>query len=223
MKLRYLHIQNLPPLEDVTLHFGHEAMLGRQCAIHFVVGVNGSGKSRLLLALAEIVLALEARRWPAFPFSIVYDRGGVFPQTVAIHKPNHGSQGAYFATLRALPENPYASDPPETWADWLKLHPQARASDSTLTVSEYPDGYLPDSTSMATLLPVAVLAATSGVTQAWEELLDRYEDTETQADPSLPTLPEGLILSLKSGHVAGRLTETPPPDPGACASPTRGS
>jgi photosystem II stability/assembly factor-like uncharacterized protein len=33
----------------------------------------------------------------------------------------------------------------------------------------------------------------------------------------------GLILSLKSGHVAGRLTETPPPDPGACASPTRGS
>jgi ABC-type transport system involved in cytochrome c biogenesis ATPase subunit len=59
MRLRYLKITDLPPLENVEVHFQHEDILGRQCAIRFVVGVNGAGKSRLLRALTEIFVQLE--------------------------------------------------------------------------------------------------------------------------------------------------------------------
>ncbi len=48
MRLRYLHIPDLVPLRNITITFGHEPILGRECTIHFIVGVNGTGKSRLL-------------------------------------------------------------------------------------------------------------------------------------------------------------------------------
>lgn len=47
----------------------------RDCAIRFVVGLNGSGKSNLLRAVAEVFLALaEGRRTP-FPVQMVYELG----------------------------------------------------------------------------------------------------------------------------------------------------
>jgi ABC-type transport system involved in cytochrome c biogenesis ATPase subunit len=75
VRLRYLHLPKLPPLEDITIRFGYEPVLGRAYAMHFVVGVNGTGKSRLLRALAEIFLCME--RGIAIPFAVtlVYDFG----------------------------------------------------------------------------------------------------------------------------------------------------
>ncbi len=58
MRLRYLYLPDLPPLSDATITFGHEPVLGRDCTIHFIAGINGTGKSRLLRALAEIFLRL---------------------------------------------------------------------------------------------------------------------------------------------------------------------
>ncbi|BBL58892.1 AAA family ATPase [Methylomonas koyamae] len=58
MKLRYLHLQDYPPIKDIKVLFASGSPLQRDCAIRFVVGVNGSGKSNLLRALAEVFLAL---------------------------------------------------------------------------------------------------------------------------------------------------------------------
>ena len=53
MRLRYLHLQNYPPISDIKVCFASGSPLDRECAIRFVVGVNGSGKSNLLRAVAE--------------------------------------------------------------------------------------------------------------------------------------------------------------------------
>src|SRR5260370_39990345 len=79
MRLRYLHIPDLPPLKDVAISFGHEPVLGRECTIHFIVGVNGTGKRSLLRALTEVFLHLEQKDVPPFPVSIAYDLGRNLP------------------------------------------------------------------------------------------------------------------------------------------------
>jgi len=79
MRLRYLHIPELPPLHNIEITFGHEPILGRACTIHFIAGVNGSGKSRLLRALAEIFLSLSESEVPPFPVTIAYDLGRNLP------------------------------------------------------------------------------------------------------------------------------------------------
>src|SRR5260370_7103109 len=73
--MRYLHLPELLGLEDMSIRFGDEPILGRACAIHFVVGVNGSGKSRLLRALAEVFLCMERGIQIPFPLTLVYDLG----------------------------------------------------------------------------------------------------------------------------------------------------
>ena len=48
MKLRYFHLQDRPPLQDISITFDQSDILERVCAIHFVVGVNGSGVHRAI-------------------------------------------------------------------------------------------------------------------------------------------------------------------------------
>ncbi|MEZ4885803.1 MAG: hypothetical protein R3E32_13800 [Chitinophagales bacterium] len=77
MRLRYLSLRDAPPLQDLAIPFWQEMVLGRACAIRFVVGVNGSGKSRLLQALAQIFLTIERFPSAELPFyvTLVYDLG----------------------------------------------------------------------------------------------------------------------------------------------------
>ena len=82
MRLRYLHLKNYPPINDIKVCFASGSPLDRECAIRFVVGVNGSGKSNLLRAVAEIFLSLSDLRVPAFPVSLIYELG-------LRDKPNH--------------------------------------------------------------------------------------------------------------------------------------
>src|SRR4051812_43474517 len=75
MRLRYLHLENYPPFNDVAVPFASISPMGRECAIHFVVGINGSGKSTLLRALAEVFLSLADQSLPQFPVSLIYELG----------------------------------------------------------------------------------------------------------------------------------------------------
>ncbi|ACK44925.1 conserved hypothetical protein [Shewanella baltica OS223] len=75
MRLRYLHLQNYPPIKDISVCFASGSPLNRECAIRFVVGVNGSGKSNLLRAVTEVFLALADQRLPPFPVTLVYELG----------------------------------------------------------------------------------------------------------------------------------------------------
>jgi predicted ATPase len=75
MKLRYIHIKNYPPIDDMHVVFSSNSLLEKECSIRFVVGMNGSGKSNLLRAVAEVFLALADERMPPFPCSMVYELG----------------------------------------------------------------------------------------------------------------------------------------------------
>lgn len=75
MRLRYLHLQNYPPISDIKVCFASGSPLARECAIRFVVGVNGSGKSNLLRAVAEVFLALADGQRTLFPVQLVYELG----------------------------------------------------------------------------------------------------------------------------------------------------
>ena len=97
MRLRYLRLSNLPPLQDIRAVFRQEPLLNRACAIRFVVGVNGTGKTRLLLALAEVFLHLERGNIPPFPVTLAYDIGtGSDARTVLLHSPNGGPAKGVF-------------------------------------------------------------------------------------------------------------------------------
>src|SRR3989442_15111271 len=75
MRLRYLHVRNYPPLEDVELSFQKPILPERECSIRFVVGVNGSGKTHLLQAVAEAFLAMARQRPTHFPVTLIYELG----------------------------------------------------------------------------------------------------------------------------------------------------
>ncbi|HGH3377073.1 TPA: AAA family ATPase [Enterobacter ludwigii] len=75
MRLRYLRLQNYPPISDIKVCFASGSPLARECAIRFVVGVNGSGKSNLLRAVAEVFLALADGQRTLFPVQLVYELG----------------------------------------------------------------------------------------------------------------------------------------------------
>jgi len=97
MRLRYLHLQNYPPISDVKVCFASGSPLGRECAIRFVVGVNGSGKSNLLRAVAEVFLSLADLRVPQFPVSLVYELGerdSTNHRTLLLHCPGNRQQAS---------------------------------------------------------------------------------------------------------------------------------
>lgn len=173
MRLRYLHLQDLQPLDDLEIPFGYERVLGRDCAIRFVVGVNGSGKSSLLRAVASIFLALEARRLPSFPVTLAYDLGsGAEARTIVLHHPGLSASDArlieFFPALHP------------SIGDWTWL--EALSNTSTYTDLEVPypirsgpyrGDDLPGAGSINAYLPQVVLAYTSGATDAWTAIFTR--------------------------------------------------
>ena len=100
MRLRYVRLQQDAPLSDVEMRFRQESVLGRAYAIHFIVGVNGSGKSRLLRALTEAFLELHKRSLPKFPITLAFELGSPSAGTenphrlCYLHHPNKGESEA---------------------------------------------------------------------------------------------------------------------------------
>ena len=95
MRLRYLSLKNYPPLNDIAISFSAESPLQRDCAIRFVVGVNGSGKTHLLQAITETFLCLARQQKPNFPVTLIYELGkGKQARTVIFNNPgDHGKPG----------------------------------------------------------------------------------------------------------------------------------
>lgn len=81
MRLRYLSIDRYTPLSNVKINFSNKApwpVLGdenNRCGIHFIAGLNGSGKSHLLRAISSIFLAMADGQLPGFPFTLIYELG----------------------------------------------------------------------------------------------------------------------------------------------------
>lgn len=179
MRLRYLYLPNLPPLDDIEIRFGYEPVLGRACALHFVVGVNGSGKSRLLRALAEIFLCME--RGVAIPFdaTLVYDLGPgeAYPEDGQSNETDKAKAQLHHTVYlsRRGPEQTLLIDfdyiPPASPGedhDWVAFASQdwKREPLPGYRVRQtYQGNNLPSS-----ILPKVMLAYTSGAVKEWEAL-----------------------------------------------------
>jgi predicted ATPase len=174
MCLRYFHIREYPPLQNVEIVFSADSPLKTQNAIHFVVGVNGSGKTHLLQALTEIFLCLEQKRRPPFPVTLVYELGS---------NDGHSNKKQTF-----IFDNPAGKTPIGWWhsAPAFFMPPEADAShfqNIVRHVRQSPNsgwkaiinetgGWSGEGSTFG--LPKAVLAYTTGIADPWENLFRQH-------------------------------------------------
>lgn len=166
MRLRYLHLRDMQPLADVAVQFGHEPVLGRRVAIRFVVGVNGSGKTRFLQALAQTFLSLERAERPPFYVTIAYDLERDSKERTIFwrHQPNEDSNNGFLEFDRILDKDEVTNW--ETLLSQVKENPK-----SFLRSGEVPRSFeLPGIGTIPALLPTTILAYTSGAITQWEEI-----------------------------------------------------
>jgi hypothetical protein len=107
MRLRFLHLYNLPPLQDVAIVFNTGSPLARDYVIRLIVGINGTGKTHVLQALADTFLHLELGKWAPFPVTLAWDlHRSNPPRTLLLHYPGYGVEGEYFDEfVEIMPED----------------------------------------------------------------------------------------------------------------------
>jgi hypothetical protein len=156
MRLRYLHVLDLPPLNDVEIVFGYEPLLARPLAVRFIVGVNGTGKTRLLQAMTETFLCLTRQRVPPFPITLAYDLGTDSDRrTIYLYRPKErpASEVVLIEYDAVLPESTRWDTSPEA--------PER---------NRFSGDALPGTGAMDAFLPTPLLAYTSGSTETWRAL-----------------------------------------------------
>lgn len=180
MKLRYLHLGNYPPIKDMAVSFASGSPLQRECAIRFVVGVNGSGKSNLLRAVAEVFLALVEQRVPPFPVSLIYElgvRGTASHRTLVLDCPGNRFDASLWVAERFT--WPDAADAEAFEAALLNLRENTEPPVHGFTPLIPPGDWPSRATTPPQMaLPNAVLAYTTGAMQPWQALWNRSQDSD---------------------------------------------
>lgn len=184
MRLRYLHLQNYPPISDIKVCFASGSPLARECAIRFVVGVNGSGKSNLLRAVAEVFLALADLRVPAFPVSLMYElgvRGSRNHRTLLLHYPGDRQQASLWLHERFAFDDQNGQEVFDTCLQHLNLkgEPMVQGFSPLIAPGNWP---LRDSSPPQIALPSAVLAYTTGDLRPWRSVWNRNQRAEGLLD-----------------------------------------
>lgn len=180
MRLRYLHLKNYPPITDIKVCFASGSPLARECSIRFVVGLNGSGKSNLLRAVAEVFLALADLGAPPFPVSLIYElgvRGSPNHRTLLLHCPGSRQQASLWMHERYT----FPDDTDQLMFDLVVEH--LRQRDTPMVPGFVPliaPGSWPlrDSTPPQIALPSAVLVYTTGDLQPWRSVWSRNQDAQ---------------------------------------------
>lgn len=180
MRLRYLHIADYPPIKDMAVRFASGSPLQRECAIRFVVGVNGSGKSNLLRAVAEVFLALVDQRVPQFPVSLVYElgvRGSPSHRTLLLHCPGNRSESSLWVHEFFKFDDSNGAEVFEVALEHLRIHktPAVPGFVPLIAPGDWPTRA---ATPPQIALPNAVLAYTTGAMQPWQTLWNRSQDAE---------------------------------------------
>ncbi|ENX23092.1 hypothetical protein F892_02335 [Acinetobacter vivianii] len=184
MRLRYLQLQNYPPISDIKVCFASGSPLARECAIRFVVGVNGSGKSNLLRAVAEVFLALGDLRVPAFPVSLVYElglRGSPNHRTLLLHCPGNRQQASLWLHERFFFDDKDDRDVFDNCIKHLDItgKPMIPGFTSLIAPGSWP---LRDSSPPQIALPSTVLAYTTGDLRPWRSIWNRNQHAENLLD-----------------------------------------
>ncbi|MDP9911933.1 putative ATPase [Variovorax boronicumulans] len=184
MRLRYLHLQNYPPISDIKVCFASGSPLERECAIRFVVGVNGSGKSNLLRAVAEVFLAVADGRRAPFPVRLIYELGhrdSLSFRTLVLDWLGDGQSASLWIGDRyALPDDATTEQLDQVFLCLstessevpTEFHPIVRRG-------EWPAGSV---TPHVIALPSAVLAYTTGDLRPWRSVWSRNQKAEGLLD-----------------------------------------
>lgn len=186
MRLRYLRLQNYPPIADVKVCFASGSPLERECAIRFVVGVNGSGKSNLLRAVAEVFLALADGRRAPFPVQLIYELGHRDSSTsrtlVLDWLGGRQSASLWIGERYVMPDDAtteqfdqalfcFATESSEVPREFRPL----------VRRGEWPSGSV---TPAVVALPAAVLAYTTGDLRPWRSVWSRNQHAEGLVESS---------------------------------------
>ena len=174
MRLRYLKLKNYPPLNDIAISFSADSPLDRECAIRFVVGVNGSGKTHLLQAVTETFISIARQTIPNFPVTLIYELGkGEKQRTLIFDSPGQGRDEGWWQSEAGLSK--FESDLSEE--DWARLVETVRSGimgwNPLIQNGNWPGKKVG--------LPKAVLAYTTGEFAPWETLF-HYEPQATEVD-----------------------------------------
>lgn len=180
MRLRYLHLQNYPPISNIKVCFASGSPLARECAIRFVVGVNGSGKSNLLRAVAEVFLALTDLRVPAFPVTLVYElgvRGSPSHRTLLLHCPGDRQLASLWLHERFAFDDQNGQEVFDACIEQLALNgtPMVPGFTALIEPGRWPQR---ESTPPQIALPSAVLAYTTGDLRPWRSVWSRNQNAE---------------------------------------------
>lgn len=210
MRLRYLHLQNYPPISDIKVCFASGSPLARECAIRFVVGVNGSGKSNLLRALAEVFLALADGRRAPFPVQLVYELGhrdsSNFRSLALDWSGSRQAASLWIGERYVFPDSATADQfeqallcfSTESSKIPAEFHPLVRKG-------EWPSGSV---TPEAIALPSAVLAYTTGDLRPWRSVWSRNQHAqgllEASDDAQGDERPAGWTVVQESALQAAR-------------------
>ncbi|AEG02816.1 hypothetical protein [Methylomonas methanica] len=200
MKLRYLHLRDYPPIKDIKVLFASGSPLQRDCAIRFVVGVNGSGKSNLLRAIAEVFLALSEQRVPPFPVSLVYElgqKGSANHRTLLLHCPGKRTESSLWVHERFVFDDGNPVEVFDQSFHFLKTqnNPMPPGFSPLIAPGQWPSRA---TTPPLMALPNAVLAYTTGAIQPWQTLWNRSADSK-DGEESFSTGEEILEIERPAG------------------------
>lgn len=169
LRLRYLNLRLYAPLSDIKVCFASDTAWTAfsidppdPCAIHFVVGLNGSGKSHLLRALAAIFVSLADGRLPGFSFALIYELGAANNQrTVIFNSPGASSEASVWQAEDTIFDKFADEQTFDTAIDALTSG-ENESFTARIAPGDYPQA-------VTDLLP-KVLAYTSGSWDAWSEV-----------------------------------------------------
>ena len=184
MKLRYLHVQNCLPLENVEIIFQQSDVLVNPLAVHFVAGINGTGKTSLLQVITRTLIALaRAQAELPFPITLAYDLGNSEKRTVLlVISPEKDNQTILVEFQAILPHD----------TDWRQLVDQCL--DFNEGAFRYPinrrytKGDFPGAGSIEAYLPSVLMVYTSGSSASWKELFSTRSVFENGDDTNPETL-----------------------------------
>lgn len=180
MKLRYLHLRDYPPIRDTSVCFSSASPLQKECSIRFVVGLNGSGKSNLLRALAEVFLALSDQQTPRFPVSLIYELGdGMLSRRRTIVLDCPGTRREASLWLKEGFQWPTETNEEEFENAIVRLRENEGDSPPEFSPLIAPGQWPTRATTPPQIaLPKAVFAYTSGAMHPWESLWKGENNTE---------------------------------------------
>lgn len=180
MKLRYLHLRDYPPIRDTAVCFSSASPLQKECSIRFVVGLNGSGKSNLLRALAEVLLALSDQQTPHFPVSLIYELGdGILSRRRTIVLDCQGSRREASLWLKEGFQWPAETTEAEFENAIVRLRENAGVPPHDFFPLVAPGQWPTRATTPPQIvLPKAVFAYTTGAMAPWESLWKRENNSE---------------------------------------------